>query len=264
MSHIHHQRRNSSASPYSVASKHPHKHSHHYHHHHHHHHHTPGQKLSAAVPSLPRNLVVRRISEGESGRLKELLNCEACGKGYKHISSLAKHLWEHTPEWNMTKKLLISKHQQVQLLEAASILVSMTEPEEAEASEKLRFSDSFDPSKEYAVDVAEATFIGRSHSISEYPPALIPSTYSPMPGYVGGYIDVPKPKKKTVAPASEASEDAISFKLPPSPSTSVAVSDSTSVSREGSSDPLDGKTTGDEDAGVPENKSDDEVAGKLE
>lgn len=70
---------------------------------------------------------MRRISEGESGRLKEELKCEACGKGYKHISSLAKHLWEHTPEWNVTKKLLISKHQQVQLLEAASILVSMNE-----------------------------------------------------------------------------------------------------------------------------------------
>lgn len=33
--------------------------------------------------------------------------------------------WEHTPEWNLTSKLLISKHQQVQLLEAASVLVAM-------------------------------------------------------------------------------------------------------------------------------------------
>jgi hypothetical protein len=33
--------------------------------------------------------------------------------------------WEHTPEWQITSKLLISKHQQVQLLEAASVLVSM-------------------------------------------------------------------------------------------------------------------------------------------
>ena len=30
--------------------------------------------------------------------------------------------WEHTPEWQYTSKLLISKHQQVQLLEAASVL----------------------------------------------------------------------------------------------------------------------------------------------
>jgi len=33
--------------------------------------------------------------------------------------------WEHTPEWSYTSKLLISKHQQVQLLEAASVLVGM-------------------------------------------------------------------------------------------------------------------------------------------
>lgn len=33
--------------------------------------------------------------------------------------------WEHTPEWSYTSKLLISKHQQVQLLEAATVLVAM-------------------------------------------------------------------------------------------------------------------------------------------
>lgn len=83
-----------------------------------------------SVTYLSRRFVARRISEGETGRLKEELKCQACGKGYKHISSLAKHLWEHTPEWSMTSKLLISKHQQVQLLEAASILVSLNEDDE--------------------------------------------------------------------------------------------------------------------------------------
>ena len=33
--------------------------------------------------------------------------------------------WEHSPHWSHTSKLLISKHQQVQLLEAAQILVHM-------------------------------------------------------------------------------------------------------------------------------------------
>lgn len=33
--------------------------------------------------------------------------------------------WEHTAEWSLTSKLLISKHQQVQLLEAAQVLVNM-------------------------------------------------------------------------------------------------------------------------------------------
>lgn len=88
------------------------------------------QQSTNGVPQLSRKFVARRISEGETGRLKEELKCQACGKGYKHVSSLAKHLWEHTPEWNVTSKLLISKHQQVQLLEAASILVSMNEEDE--------------------------------------------------------------------------------------------------------------------------------------
>ncbi|KAK4123869.1 hypothetical protein N657DRAFT_656195 [Parathielavia appendiculata] len=75
---------------------------------------------------------VRRASDGqplvkEGGRKNNRpeLRCEKCGKGYKHSSCLNKHLWEHTPEWSYTSKLLISKHQQVQLLEAASVLVAM-------------------------------------------------------------------------------------------------------------------------------------------
>ncbi|CAJ2510005.1 Uu.00g059050.m01.CDS01 [Anthostomella pinea] len=74
---------------------------------------------------------VRRASDGQpltkdgkkSNRAE--LRCDKCGKGYKHSSCLTKHLWEHTPEWSYTSKLLISKHQQVQLLEAASVLVTM-------------------------------------------------------------------------------------------------------------------------------------------
>lgn len=92
--------------------------------------------LGAPVTYFSRKFVARRISEGETGRLKEELKCQACGKGYKHISSLAKHLWEHTPEWSMTSKLSISKHQQVQLLEAASILVSMNEEDETYTENK--------------------------------------------------------------------------------------------------------------------------------
>jgi len=53
------------------------------------------------------------------------MTCDTCGKGYKHASCLSKHRWEHSPHWSQTSKLLISKHQQVQLLEAAQILVHM-------------------------------------------------------------------------------------------------------------------------------------------
>ncbi len=141
-----HKRRNSATAPYTIPSKyaqhqhfHPMSHAQSHAHSHTHPHTQPhahahsrsrshSYSMEPGAPSLSRDFVVRRISEGETGRLKEELKCEACGKGYKHISSLAKHLWEHTPEWNVTKKLLMSKHQQVQLLEAASILVGMNEP----------------------------------------------------------------------------------------------------------------------------------------
>lgn len=51
--------------------------------------------------------------------------------------------WEHTPEWSLTSKLLISKHQQVQLLEAATVLVKMTgEKKEGEATPPESTKDS--------------------------------------------------------------------------------------------------------------------------
>ena len=49
--------------------------------------------------------------------------------------------WEHTPEWSYTSKLLISKHQQVQLLEAASVLVGMNQ-DASEAPESAKLNDS--------------------------------------------------------------------------------------------------------------------------
>jgi len=36
-----------------------------------------------------------------------------------------KHKWEHTPQWKEAAKFSLSKHQQVQLLEAAQILLDM-------------------------------------------------------------------------------------------------------------------------------------------
>lgn len=65
------------------------------------------------------------LAKGEGKRLPSELRCDTCGKGYKHSSCLTKHMWEHDPAWALTSKLLISKHQQVQLLEAASVLVTM-------------------------------------------------------------------------------------------------------------------------------------------
>ncbi|MCJ1389501.1 hypothetical protein MMC18_002358 [Xylographa bjoerkii] len=89
----------------------------------------------------------RRASEGayltktDGKRASGELRCEKCGKGYKHSSCLSKHLWEHTPEWSYTSKLLISKHQQVQLLEAAQVLVTMNQ-DAVLPTESTKASDS--------------------------------------------------------------------------------------------------------------------------
>ncbi|KAG0165221.1 hypothetical protein DFQ28_007104 [Apophysomyces sp. BC1034] len=58
--------------------------------------------------------------------------CEECGKVYKHPNCLSKHRWEHSEEWELTSKLLLTKHQQVQMLEAAAILVSMDAKRQSE------------------------------------------------------------------------------------------------------------------------------------
>lgn len=57
--------------------------------------------------------------------LSETHRCNDCGKLYKHLKSLFKHQWEHSEYWEASSKLSLTKHQQVQMLEAASILTSM-------------------------------------------------------------------------------------------------------------------------------------------
>ncbi|CAO3648961.1 unnamed protein product [Mucor fragilis] len=63
----------------------------------------------------------RGLSESFSGQYR----CTDCGKSYKHPNCLQKHRWEHSDEWELTKKLPLTKHQQVQMLEAAAILIGM-------------------------------------------------------------------------------------------------------------------------------------------
>ena len=42
---------------------------------------------------------------------------------YRHPSCLIKHRWEHTPHWREASKFLLSKHQQVQLMEVCTIVI---------------------------------------------------------------------------------------------------------------------------------------------
>ncbi|KAI8980836.1 hypothetical protein BDB01DRAFT_795795 [Pilobolus umbonatus] len=80
------------------------------------------RRQSEAIP-----LNSRRKSRGlsESYNSQQYYKCNHCGKSYKHPNCLQKHRWEHSEEWELTSKLLLTKHQQVQMLEAAAILVNM-------------------------------------------------------------------------------------------------------------------------------------------
>ncbi|KAF9476256.1 hypothetical protein BDN70DRAFT_185809 [Pholiota conissans] len=68
------------------------------------------------------------ISTSANGKPKKRgvdYKCESCAKVYRHPNCLNKHRWEHTRQWREASKFVLSKHQQVQLLEAATILSYM-------------------------------------------------------------------------------------------------------------------------------------------
>ena len=75
--------------------------------------------------SFERDQSEHTVPGSKHQRDKEVVTCTMCGKAYKHKSCLSKHLWEHHEFWNAAKKFCLSKHQQVQLMEAAQTLVDM-------------------------------------------------------------------------------------------------------------------------------------------
>ncbi|WPG98495.1 zinc finger protein [Acrodontium crateriforme] len=129
-----------------------------------------GPTLSSMNAANKSESKMRRASDGTRLTKKEKaaagdLKCEHCGKAYKHGSCLTKHLWEHTPQWQVTSKLLISKHQQVQLLEAASVLVAMN----GESND----SDSSSPAASGSSDMRE----DGTSSAETTPPPQTESSY---------------------------------------------------------------------------------------
>ncbi|WFD35773.1 hypothetical protein MCUN1_002635 [Malassezia cuniculi] len=81
------------------------------------------------------------IKDGQSNQL--LHKCESCAKVYRHPSCLVKHRWEHTMYWKEASKFLMSKHQQVQLLEAAAILVNFDKLMASKMRNQVPFSTEF-------------------------------------------------------------------------------------------------------------------------
>ncbi|KAL2868675.1 putative C2H2 finger domain protein [Aspergillus lucknowensis] len=119
----------------------------------------PGKPVSTKNRNRRASEGSHLVVKGEGKGSRPELRCDRCGKGYKHGSCLSKHMWEHDPAWAITSKLLISKHQQVQLLEAASVLVNMNvdDPtaESAEAESEIS-SASPDASSELRDSLSSA------------------------------------------------------------------------------------------------------------
>ncbi|KAF7428619.1 hypothetical protein PC9H_007846 [Pleurotus ostreatus] len=83
--------------------------------------------LSTSVPDNLNSALATPITIGKNGKKRGMdYKCESCSKIYRHPSCLIKHRWEHTPQWREASKFVLSKHQQVQLLEAAAILSHMS------------------------------------------------------------------------------------------------------------------------------------------
>ncbi|KAK2601752.1 hypothetical protein QQS21_004740 [Conoideocrella luteorostrata] len=141
-----------------------------------------GNDVSADEAAKLQQDRVRRASDGQS-LLKEgkkinrvEVQCDKCGKSYKHGSCLTKHLWEHTPEWSYTSKLLISKHQQVQLLEAASVLVAMNGKESSATPPESTKDSASEPDSSSPAASGYSEQVDRQSSADTTPPPMLEET----------------------------------------------------------------------------------------
>ncbi|OBZ85338.1 hypothetical protein A0J61_06611 [Choanephora cucurbitarum] len=95
---------------------------------------------------------VRKKSRGLSESFSGQYRCNDCGKSYKHPNCLQKHRWEHSEEWEITRKLPLTKHQQVQMLEAAAILAGINKNYRPKDEEEDVQIDDDDDNKEDSED----------------------------------------------------------------------------------------------------------------
>ncbi|KAI4113313.1 MAG: hypothetical protein LQ338_008198 [Usnochroma carphineum] len=106
------------------------------------------QDGETVADGMPHDRADSGLSKARARRASEGAHLSK-SEGKRSSGELRCEKWEHTPEWSYTSKLLISKHQQVQLLEAASVLVGMNQdntvsPETAKTIESDHSSTSPD------------------------------------------------------------------------------------------------------------------------
>ncbi|KAG0273787.1 hypothetical protein BGZ96_004659 [Linnemannia gamsii] len=98
---------------------------------------TPAPAPVPAVAPVPTSAPAPVAAAAEDDA-SDASKCPDCGKVYKHAASLLKHRWEHSVYWKPAAKFLLSKHQQVQLMEAAAILLGMDESRQSDKDPIVR------------------------------------------------------------------------------------------------------------------------------
>lgn len=94
--------------------------------------------------------------------------------------------WEHDPAWAYTSKLLISKHQQVQLLEAATVLVNMNQDASAAAAAAAAESREVESEGSSASPAASSELRDGLSSAETTPPPMGEDGLGVDHGYPGG------------------------------------------------------------------------------
>ncbi|OZJ05039.1 hypothetical protein BZG36_02135 [Bifiguratus adelaidae] len=82
--------------------------------------------MSVSSNSSARGQAKREMYGGKMPKYRASYSCDVCGKQYKHRNCLVKHNWEHHECWETCLRFNLSKHQQVQMMEAAQILVEIS------------------------------------------------------------------------------------------------------------------------------------------
>lgn len=139
--------------------------------------------------------------------------------------------WEHDPAWAFTSKLLISKHQQVQLLEAASVLVNMN-------------IDGSTPSDVSQIQESEGSSASPGFSGSSEVQDELSSTETTPPPMSDAAVSVPSSKRFSSSsagfsrsyrsiPSSSFAESVVSPGLPPQRLSSIDYRPTTSGADDG-------------------------------
>ncbi|KAF9205727.1 hypothetical protein BGZ59_000313 [Podila verticillata] len=167
----------------------------------------------------------------------EVHKCMDCGKVYKHPNCLWKHRWEHSTYWKSATKFLLSKHQQVRMMEAAAILLGI---DEARAADKDMIVST----------VIKQRGMGSSSSSSSPPTSTKSLSRSPPPS-----SEATRRRAASAKPTEQPKEESLPSSLATTPRPRPSVSETQNdimmltALRKASSAPS--KISGDQPQAVP-------------